>query len=66
MKTEHGYLIVESYRVEDNRFIVRVEREGFLHNHVVWNMIEDGMCTNGSYFSTPEEAKNCFELRKDI
>jgi len=65
MITEHGYPIVESFLVEDNRYIVRVQREGHLHNHVVWNMTEDGRCTNGSYFATPEEAKKCFDLRKE-
>lgn len=67
MKTEHGYDIVESFKVED-RYIVRVNRDGLghLHGHVVWNMTGDGKCTNGSYFSTPEEAKKCFEERKAI
>lgn len=64
MKTEHGYSIVESYQIEDNRYLVRVKRDGHLHNHVVWNMTGDGKCSEGSYFSTEEQAISGFASRK--
>lgn len=66
MKTEHGYPIVESYQIENNRYLVRIVREGNLHNHVVWNMTADGKCSEGSYFSTEDEAKAGFTRRRSF
>lgn len=66
MKTEHGYPIVESYQIDENRYLVRVKREGHLHNHVVWNMTTDGKCNEGDYCDTEEQAKTKFNNRKKI
>lgn len=64
MKTEHGYEVVESFKI-DHGHLVRVERSGHLHNHVTWIMGDGGRCSSGCYFSTREEAVRSFEARKE-
>ncbi len=66
MKTNHGYDVVESLKIESNLYLVRIVRENKLHNHVTWLMREDGSCFDGCYFSTEEQAKKSFQNRKLI
>jgi hypothetical protein len=63
MKTEHGYEVVESAKLDTNLYVVRIVREGHLHNHVVWNMNSIGKCSNGEYFDSEDKAKACFRRR---
>lgn len=65
MKTNHGYQVVESYLIGPGDYLVRIQREGHLHNHVVWRMNEAGVCNSGTYLSTEEEARRSFRIRKE-
>ena len=65
MKTNHGYDVLESYMIGPGDYLVRIQREGHLHNHVVWRMNESGACCSGTYLSTAEEAKRSFSIRKE-
>lgn len=65
MKTNHGYQVVESYLIGPGDYLVRIQREGHLHNHVVWRMNEAGVCSSGTYLSTEEESRRNFRIRKE-
>lgn len=62
MKTEHGYDIIASYRVEPNKHVVLVEREHALHPYVIWTMTDDGKCSGGSYSADKKTAFKKFDI----
>jgi hypothetical protein len=61
MKTEHGYEIIASYRIEPNRHIVLVEREHSISPYVIWTMTSDGKCSSGSYMADKKSALARFD-----
>jgi len=65
MKTDSGYNVAESFHVDNGIQLIRVERDGFLHNHVTWLMNEQGNCSDGNYFETKEAAEKDFQNRKN-
>jgi len=67
MKTAHGYDIIEMYKIDANRALVLIERQGELDNWVTWTMnIATGECVNGEYCSTFEKGKQSFSKRKEV
>jgi hypothetical protein len=67
MKTAHGYNIIEMYKIDSNRALVLIEREGQLDNWVTWTMsIASGECVNGEYCTTLELGRASFNRRKEV
>jgi hypothetical protein len=67
MQTIHGYNVIEMYKIDKDRALVLIEREGHLDNWVTWTMnLNDGNCANGEYCPTAEIGRQSFERRKEV
>lgn len=66
LQLQNGALAIESWQINADEHVVLAFREHPIDCFVVWYATEDGMCWQGDYCSTIQEAVRCAERRAGL